>query len=99
MSVVAAKLSPNPVARWGNMYLPIDKARLAIQLLAEGNSIRSASRIAGIDQNTVMSLLAQVGEGCAELLRSRVRRVKAAHLELDELWTFVQKKPEARPSR
>lgn len=74
------------------MYLPIDKARLAIQLLAEGNSIRSASRIAGIDQNTVMSLLAQVGEGCAELLRSRVRRVKAAHLELDEIWTFVQKK-------
>lgn len=74
------------------MYLPLDKARLATQLLAEGNSIRSTSRIVGIEQATVLSLLSRLGDGCAELLRTRVRRVKAAHLELDEIWTFVRKK-------
>ncbi|MCY4585204.1 MAG: DDE-type integrase/transposase/recombinase [Bryobacterales bacterium] len=76
----------------GNMYLPIDKALLAVHLLVEGNSIRSTSRIVGIEQNTISSLLLHAGEGCAELLRNRIRAVPVSHLELDEIWTFVLKK-------
>jgi transposase-like protein len=34
----------------GEMYLSEEKALLALQLLLEGNSIRSAERIAGVDR-------------------------------------------------
>ena len=74
------------------MYLPLDKARLAMLLLVEGNSVRSAARIAGIGKRTVLTLLSHLGEGCSDLLRSRVRNVRPTHLELDEIWTFVRKK-------
>ena len=39
------------------MYIAQDKAVLALQLLLEGNSIRSTERITGLDRNTVMSLM------------------------------------------
>ena len=80
--------------RWavGNMYVSREKAALALLLLAEGNSIRSTARVAGIERNTVSELLSGVGEGCEALLRLRVRNVKPTHLEIDEVWTFVGKK-------
>jgi len=50
------------------MTTPPDKALLALQLLFEGNSIRSTQRIAGIDQNTIMKLLVVAGEKCEKLM-------------------------------
>ena len=38
----------------GEMYLPKDKLLLSMQLLLEGNSIRSTARITEVDQNTIM---------------------------------------------
>jgi transposase-like protein len=52
----------------GGMTTPPDKALLALQLLFEGNSIRSTQRIAGIDQNTIMKLLVVAGEKCEKLM-------------------------------
>ena len=37
----------------GTMYIPQDRAALAIQLLLEGNSIRSTERITKLDRNTI----------------------------------------------
>ena len=54
-SVVATRL-------FGTMTVAEDKALLALQLLVEGNSIRSTERIAGIDRNTIMKLLVVAGE-------------------------------------
>lgn len=65
------------------------KALLAIQLLVEGNSIRSTERITGIDRNTIMKLLVAAGERCERLLRERVQNVAVEHLELDEVWSYV----------
>ena len=76
----------------GNMYLPFDTAKRAVNLLVEGNSIRSTARIMDIERNTVLALLHRVGADCQDLLRSRVRNVDISHLEVDEIWTFVQKK-------
>jgi transposase-like protein len=38
----------------GEMYISEEKALLAMQLIVEGNSIRSTMRITGLDQNTIM---------------------------------------------
>ena len=74
------------------MYLPFDRACLAVGLLAEGNSLSSTARIIGIKDSTVQSLLVKAGAGCSQLLRSRIRNFDARHLELDKIWTFVRKK-------
>ena len=74
------------------MYLPFDRACLAVGLLAEGNSLSSTARIIGIKDSTVQSLLVKAGAGCSQLLRSRIRNFDASHLELDKIWTFVRKK-------
>ena len=74
------------------MYLPIEKARFAADLLVEGNSIRSTARMTGLQISTVSTLLTQLGADCSDLLRSRIQNMDVNHLELDEIWTFVHKK-------
>jgi IS1 family transposase len=74
------------------MYIPQDKAVLALRLLLEGNSIRSTERITGIDRNTIMSLLVKAGERCQTLMISKIVNRDVADVEVDEIWGFVQKK-------
>jgi transposase-like protein len=74
------------------MYISQDRAVLALQLLLEGNSIRSTQRITGLDQNTIMTLLVKAGERCQSLIDDRMRNLSLKHLQIDEIWTFVQKK-------
>ena len=61
-------------------------------LLAEGSSVFSAERVTELQGGTVLSLLENVGSGCREFLRERVRDVDVSHLEVDEVWTAVGKK-------
>ena len=72
------------------------KALLTLQLLVEGNSIRSAERITGINRNTIMVLLMKAGERCTALLQSKIRNVAVADVQCDEIWTFVRKKRGSR---
>jgi transposase-like protein/IS1 family transposase len=74
------------------MYISSDKASLALQLLLEGNSIRSTERITGLDQNTIMTLLLKAGERCQKLMDERMRNLKCRFLEVDEIWTYIGKK-------
>ena len=66
-----------------------EQALLALKLLAEGNSIRSAERISGINQKTIMHLLEIAGERCENLLTSAIRNVPAKDVQADEIWQFV----------
>jgi len=54
------------------MYISQDRAVMALQLLLEGNSIRSTERICQMDRNTIMSLLLKVGEKCQRLMDERL---------------------------
>jgi transposase-like protein/IS1 family transposase len=74
------------------MYISQEKAVLALQLLVEGNSIRSTERITGLDRNTIMSLLVRAGERCSDLMDSKMRNLSCQRLEFDEIWGFVGKK-------
>ena len=70
------------------MYLGEEKALLCLQLLVEGNSIRSIERIVGIEKKTIFSLLVLAGERCEALMDRKMRKVKAHDLQLDEIWSL-----------
>lgn len=74
------------------MYVPQDRAVLALQLLIEGNSIRSTERISQLNRNTIMRLLVLAGQRCDKLMRDKFRNLPCQRIQVDEIWTFVQKK-------
>ena len=74
------------------MYVSKDRAVLALQLLLEGNSIRSTERISGMDRNTIMSLIVKAGERCKTLMISKIVNIDVLDVEVDEIWGFVFKK-------
>src|SRR6266540_2595408 len=77
---------------FGAMTVPEDKALLAIQLLIEGTSIRSAERITGIHRDTIIRLLVLAGERCLALMDARMRDLQCKRIQSDEIWSFVAKK-------
>lgn len=70
----------------------------AIRLLVEGCSIRSTSRLTGVHRDTIGRLLLRVGRHCERLLAEHMRNLSVDFLEVDELWTFCQKKEGHRNS-
>lgn len=72
--------------------LPI-KTRIAIlNMLVEGSSMRSISRVTGVSINTVSKLLEDAGRACAAYHDVTVRNVKAQQVQCDEIWSFVYAK-------
>jgi transposase-like protein/IS1 family transposase len=76
----------------GNMYVPLNDAKMVLRLLVEGSSIRSAERITGIHRDTVCKLLVKFGTACWEFLDRRMQGLNLTHLQFDEQWTYVAKK-------
>jgi transposase-like protein/IS1 family transposase len=76
----------------GEMYIPWEKALLAIQLLLEGNSIRSTQRITGLDKYTIMKALVLAGEKCEEISSKMINHVPVTEIQADEIWSFIGKK-------
>jgi IS1 family transposase len=85
------RLSKVPYLR-GMNKLPLEKRKQIVQLLVEGNSLRSTSRIADVSINTVTKLLVSVGAACAEFHNEKVVNVKSQRIQCDEIWSFVQAK-------
>ena len=69
-----------------------EKQLQVIHLLVEGNSLRSIERLTGVQKKTVGRLLLRIGNACRELLDERMRDLTLQHVQVDEIWTFVQKK-------
>ena len=74
------------------MYIPQEKAVMALRLLLEGNSIRSTERITELDRNTLMSLLVKAGDRCQRLMDEKLVNLDVRDVEVDEIWGFVGKK-------
>jgi IS1 family transposase len=72
--------------------LPIATRAQILNLLVEGNSLRSASRIADVSINTVYKLLVDAGEACAAYHDEHIRGVAAKRVQCDEIWSFVYAK-------
>lgn len=63
-----------------------------ISALVEGNSINATSRIVGVSNNTVLKLLADIGDACAIYQDKVFRNLKYKRIECDEIWSFVHAK-------
>lgn len=76
----------------GRHYISTEKAAQIIELLMEGMSVRSVSRVTGVHQGTILSLLLTVGKKCRTLFDARVRNISPRYVQADELWTFIHTK-------
>lgn len=80
----------------GAMILNEEKALLCLNLLVEGNSVRSTERITGVHRDTILSLLETVGKKCIWIQETLVQGVKVGFVEADEIWSFVAMKEKTK---
>lgn len=85
-----------PTRPLGDMRLPLDKAVLVLRLLVEGNSIRSAMRISGVNRTTIINLLLVIGSRCETMMRGRIKGLPVVDVQCDEVWGFVGMKEKTR---
>ncbi len=60
-----------------------------IGCLIEGCSIRATVRMTGVAKKTVMRLLVEVGEVCADYQDHAFRNLRCRRLQLDEMWSWI----------
>jgi transposase-like protein/IS1 family transposase len=80
---------PNPL---GKMRVPVESAKMVLNLLTQGMSIRGAERITGVDRNTICKLVVLFGDACRAFLDRNMRGLTLKHLQFDEQWTWVGRK-------
>jgi len=67
-----------------------------INCLIEGCSIRSTVRMTGVAKKTVMRLLIEVGEICADYQDKVFHELPCRRLQLDEMWAWIYCKEKNR---
>jgi IS1 family transposase len=72
--------------------LPLETRIRILNLLVEGSSLRSISRVCDVSINTVTKLLVDAGRVCAAFHDEKVRDVKARRVQVDEIWSFTYAK-------
>ncbi len=72
--------------------MPLQKKTQILQLLVEGNSMRSIERIVGCSINTVTKLLEDAGAACAAYHDANVRGLTTKRIQCDEIWAFCYAK-------
>jgi IS1 family transposase len=72
--------------------LPLDRRAEIIGMIAEGNSLRSTSRMADVSINTVTKLLVEVGAACSAYQDRVFRNLRLKRIQCDEIWSFVYAK-------
>ena len=78
--------------------LPISKRAAILGMLAEGTSLRSASRLADVSINTVSKLLVDVGAACQGYQHNTLRSLRCNRIQCDEIWAFVYAKDKNIPA-
>lgn len=76
------------------LRIDFNQACQVVSLLCEGMGIRAAARIMGVHRDTVLSVLETVGTKFESFLDEKVREVKAENVQIDELYGFVNCKPQ-----
>lgn len=77
--------------------LTTEKRVAVISALVEGCSIRSTVRMTGVAKNTIVKLLAQVGEACLDYQDTVLRELPCKRIECDEIWAFCYAKDKNLP--
>jgi IS1 family transposase len=79
-------------------FLSRDKQIQVLRLLSEGNSIRSTSRLTGIEKKSIARLVVRFGNQCRQYLDFALANLNLDHIQIDEIWTFCRMK-EAQAKR
>jgi IS1 family transposase len=69
-----------------------------ISALVEGMGINAITRMTDISKNTVLKLLADVGNACAIYQDKAFRNLNSRRLEVDEIWSFCFAKQKNVPT-
>lgn len=77
--------------------LPLAKRVQIVNMLVEGSSLRSTSRVCDVSINTVTKVLVEVGRACERFHDDTVRKVEVKRLQCDEIWSFVYAKEKNVP--
>ncbi|WP_104982123.1 transposase [Sorangium cellulosum] len=72
--------------------LPAEKRVRVLAALLDGNSIRATERMTEVNHRTITRLLLALGAGAARLHDRLVRDVQCSLVQVDEIWSFIQKK-------
>ncbi|WP_437875558.1 transposase [Sorangium sp. So ce513] len=72
--------------------LPAEKRVRVLAALLDGNSIRAVERMTEVNHRTITRLLLALGAGATRLHDRLVRDVQCSLVQVDEIWSFVQKK-------
>src|SRR5437588_2838218 len=81
----------------GMNKLPLETRVRILNLLVEGSSMRSISRVCDVSINTVTKLLVDAGQVCAAFHHEKVRGVTAKSVQCDEIWSFSYAKSRSLP--
>jgi IS1 family transposase len=77
--------------------LNIERQTAVIAALVEGNSVRSTVRMTGVAKDTVLKLLARIGQVCAEYQDKTLRNLTCKRIQCDEIWQFCYAKEKNVP--
>jgi len=68
-----------------------------IKCLCEGLGIRATVRMTGVAKNTIVKLLAEVGEACSKYQDKTLRNLSCKKIQCDEIWSFCYAKDKNVP--
>jgi IS1 family transposase len=77
--------------------LPLSARIQILNMLCEGSSMRSISRVVDVSINTVSKLLVDAGTACVLFHNETVRNVTAKRIQCDEIWSFCYAKQQHLP--
>jgi IS1 family transposase len=77
--------------------LSTERRGQVISCLVEGVSIRGTVRVTGVAKNTIVKLLADLGEACSEYQDATLRNLDTQVIECDEIWSFCYSKQKNVP--
>jgi IS1 family transposase len=72
--------------------LPTNTRSQILNMLVEGCSMRSISRVMDVSFNTIAKLLEEAGAVCDIFHDEKVREVKASRIQCDEIWAYCYAK-------
>ena len=75
-----------------DLRTPQDKVLLAIKLLLLGLSVRGVAEALESKPDTVLAWLRRAAQHSDRVGEALMKELKVSKVELDELWTFVEKK-------
>src|SRR5437879_565695 len=75
-----------------------DKRAQALQMMAEGISLRAMTRLTGISRTTLIKLLEDAGQAFSEYMDRTLVNLPCKRVQLDECWGFSYCKQRTVPT-